>query len=175
MIQPREGLALSAARTRLRERRFAGASRVDVRKLHGGLSGSIVLRTDPYDADGKPEEPTVTKIDSAANLVQEVRETTFIARLGADAVRVLRGPVFSEEQAPHVLAFAEAKLAGPLRERQLAGSIALLRCAWLLSAASAALLVGALARARLGGQTGDILGASQQCAEIAILLVLLAL
>ena len=45
----------------------------------------------------------------------------------------------------------------------------------LIAACAAALLVGALARARLGGQTGDILGASQQCAEIAILLVLIAL
>ena len=34
-------------------------------RLHGGLSGSIVLRTDPIDADDKPEEPTVTKIEGA--------------------------------------------------------------------------------------------------------------
>jgi adenosylcobinamide-GDP ribazoletransferase len=42
-----------------------------------------------------------------------------------------------------------------------------------LAAALAAALVAGLARARIGGQTGDILGASQQLAEIAVLLVLL--
>lgn len=41
-----------------------------------------------------------------------------------------------------------------------------------LSAAVAALVVGALAKARIGGQTGDILGATQQVAEIAALAVL---
>ncbi|MGR3804240.1 adenosylcobinamide-GDP ribazoletransferase [Marinibacterium profundimaris] len=37
-----------------------------------------------------------------------------------------------------------------------------------------AVLAGALARARIGGQTGDILGATQQLAEIAMLLVCIA-
>ena len=64
----------------------------------------------------------------------QVKHTNTIARLGADAVRVLRGPIFSEEQDTQVLAFAEAKIDQPLRERLLDGSILLLRCAWLLSA-----------------------------------------
>ena len=100
-------------------RRAAGSSRVVVSPLHGGLSGSIVLRTDPYDADGKPEEPTVTKLDTAACLVQEVKETNFVARLGASAIRVLRGPVFSEEQSTHVLAFAEARITAPVQQHLL--------------------------------------------------------
>ena len=53
---------------------------------------------------------------------------------------MLRGPVFSEEQASHVIAFAEAKIDGPLRERLLDGSILVLRCAWLLSPESHAAL-----------------------------------
>ena len=48
-----------------------------------------------------------------------------------------------------------------------------------LPAAVAALLaasvVAKLAKARIGGQTGDILGATQQVSELAVLLVLLAL
>ncbi|HEX2117172.1 MAG TPA: adenosylcobinamide-GDP ribazoletransferase [Alphaproteobacteria bacterium] len=40
----------------------------------------------------------------------------------------------------------------------------------ITSAAAAAALVGWLARRRLGGQTGDVLGAAQQLAETAILL-----
>lgn len=43
-----------------------------------------------------------------------------------------------------------------------------------LAAALAALAVAALARARIGGQTGDILGAVQQAAEIAALAALAA-
>lgn len=48
----------------------------------------------------------------------------------------------------------------------------------MLAALSCAVLVwglAALARARIGGQTGDILGAAQQLGEIAVLLTLLAL
>lgn len=41
-----------------------------------------------------------------------------------------------------------------------------------LSGAAAALVVGRLARARIGGQTGDVLGATQQVAECLALLVL---
>lgn len=114
MIQPRAPLVLLPAQTRLLETLFAGSSRVVVSALHGGFSGSIVLRTDPYDADGKPEELTVTKLDTAASLVQEVKETNFVARLGASAIRVLRGPVFAEEQSTHVLAFAEARITAPV-------------------------------------------------------------
>ena len=52
-----------------------------------------------------------------------------------------------------------------------AGLPGLLAALW---AALAVLATGALARAKLGGQTGDILGATQQTAEIAALLALLA-
>jgi adenosylcobinamide-GDP ribazoletransferase len=40
--------------------------------------------------------------------------------------------------------------------------------------ALATLAVGAIARARIGGQTGDILGAAQQMGEVAVLLGLVA-
>lgn len=43
----------------------------------------------------------------------------------------------------------------------------------LVWAALAVALIGALARRKIGGQTGDILGASQQVAEIAVLFCLL--
>lgn len=42
---------------------------------------------------------------------------------------------------------------------------------WLLAAT---LVMGFLARARIGGQTGDVLGATQQVTEIAVLLSILA-
>lgn len=51
----------------------------------------------------------------------------------------------------------------------LAGAIAA-----VLFAALVALAVALLARAKLGGQTGDILGATQQCTQIAVLMGLAA-
>ncbi len=58
----------------------------------------------------------------------------------------------------------------------LAVALALAGVAGLIAAGAAALgalIVARLARARIGGQTGDILGAAQQVAEIAALLCLL--
>ncbi|RVT85647.1 adenosylcobinamide-GDP ribazoletransferase [Rhodobacteraceae bacterium CCMM004] len=59
----------------------------------------------------------------------------------------------------------------------LAGAVVLCGAAGLgaaLAAAAAAVGLGQLARAKIGGQTGDILGAVQQVAEIAALTVLAA-
>lgn len=44
-----------------------------------------------------------------------------------------------------------------------------------LAMAAVAVVVARLARARIGGQTGDILGAAQQLSEVAVLLTLVAL
>jgi adenosylcobinamide-GDP ribazoletransferase len=43
-----------------------------------------------------------------------------------------------------------------------------------LVAATVAVAVGLLARAKIGGQTGDVLGATQQVTEIAVLFALIA-
>ncbi|WP_425357553.1 adenosylcobinamide-GDP ribazoletransferase [Oceanicola granulosus] len=62
----------------------------------------------------------------------------------------------------------------------LAGAGCLLLAPWALVAVALAAgglvaLLGRVARRRIGGQTGDILGAAQQLAEIAVLLVFAAL
>ena len=61
----------------------------------------------------------------------------------------------------------------------IASAIAILACGWtalpmLAVAALAAAAVGLYSRSRLGGQTGDVLGACQQCAEASALLCLAA-
>jgi adenosylcobinamide-GDP ribazoletransferase len=61
----------------------------------------------------------------------------------------------------------------------LAGLAALLLLGWsafgaVFWAAAATLGMGALARSRIGGQTGDVLGATQQIVEIAVLFSILA-
>ena len=55
VIEVRGDLRLESAQLRLLERLFAGCSRVSATKLHGGFSGSLVLQTESYEADGKPE------------------------------------------------------------------------------------------------------------------------
>ena len=47
------GLMLHPAQVRLLERLFTGCSRVYVKKIQGGFSGSLVLRTDSFDAEGQ--------------------------------------------------------------------------------------------------------------------------
>ena len=133
IIQPSDGLELRDADVRLIERLFERATRVRVSALHGGLSGSLVLRTQAFYGEA-PDEPTVTKLDAAAALMSEVARTNAAARLGVPVARVIRGPLFSEEQTTHSLAFVEAKIDVPLRERLRDGSIRLVRCSWLRSA-----------------------------------------
>lgn len=74
---------------------------------------------------------------------------------------------------PRALPCALALLLALLLSLPLVGSTASLMALLAMGAACAAL--GLLARAKIGGQTGDILGAAQQLAEIAGLLCLLAL
>ena len=52
---------------------FLGCSRVAVTALHGGFSGSMVLKTDSYTQDAAIEEPSVVKLDSALAVVEEVK------------------------------------------------------------------------------------------------------
>ena len=61
VIELREKLMLSPAQVRLIERLFSGCRRVTCTKLHGGFSGSLVLKTDSYDEDDRPEEPTIKR------------------------------------------------------------------------------------------------------------------
>jgi adenosylcobinamide-GDP ribazoletransferase len=59
----------------------------------------------------------------------------------------------------------------------LGGTIAIFSGAWpaLIGAPFGGLAVAAIAKHKIGGQTGDILGASQQCAETCALICLVAL
>ena len=75
------------------EHAFAGCSRVVVTKLHGGFSGSLVLKTDSYGLHGSRDEPTVTKLDDAESMLEEVEKTAQFTKLvGASAAQVQRGP-----------------------------------------------------------------------------------
>lgn len=86
---------------------------------------------------------------------------------------------------PHARESGLSRSVGPVTARTavvaagLAAATAVILMGWpglgaLIWAALAAAAMAALARARIGGQTGDILGATQQVVEIAVLLSLLA-
>jgi len=45
--------------------------------------------------------------------------------------------------------------------------------ALMLVAAGVTMAMGVIAQAKVGGQSGDILGACQQCSEVALLMALL--
>ena len=72
-----------------------GCSHIVVTKLHGGFSGSLVLKTDSYGLDGSRDEPTVTKLDDAKSMLEEVERTRgFTEDVGASAAQMQRGPFF---------------------------------------------------------------------------------
>ena len=97
IIVLKDGLVVFEQKTalvRIIERLYSGSSLVTVSKLHGGFSGSLVLNVDSKTA-GRPNEPTVLKIDSAEATVAETARTNLISELvGAEAIRALRGPIY---------------------------------------------------------------------------------
>ena len=138
VIELRGGLQLGAAQVRLIERLFSGCSRVSVTKLYGGFSGSVVLHVNSYNKAGMLEEPTVAKLDDGKAIVQETKRTRDVAAVvGAQAVKVMRGPLFlqpngeEKEASIEALLTADEKIDAPLRECLLDGTIRLLRCRWL--------------------------------------------
>jgi hypothetical protein len=60
--------------------------------LHGGFSGSLVLKTDSYGLDSSPDEPSVTKLDNAVAMLEEYTRTLeFTKHVGASAAKMERG------------------------------------------------------------------------------------
>ena len=127
-------------------------------------------------------------------LFQILRITAIAALVGAEMMTgVLVACVFSRSLMPALMAFLKnarhsglsqsvgappvsAVLAGlavaALLALGLLGALALIP---MLFAMIASLIVAKIAKAKIGGQTGDILGATQQITEITFLLTLIAL
>ena len=147
VIELNNGLVLLPAQVRLLERLFTGCSRISVSKMHGGFSGSLVLRVESWDENGQPGEPTVAKLDDGASLVLEVKQTRFMADFIGDlAIKVMRGPVFlgpdgeEKEASGLILDKIHAEIERPLFDRLKDGTIRLLRCSWLMSPEADAML-----------------------------------
>ena len=104
-LQPgRDGTALELTERQqlLIRLQHPDAARVVVMELHGGASAAAlerpsrrVLQTVGLNGSGQPEEPTLTKLDAAAELVEEVARHDAVAEaLGPYAGRILRRPLY---------------------------------------------------------------------------------
>ena len=95
-------LELTERQKRLIQLQHPDAARVVVKELHSGGSAAAlerpsrrVLQTVGLDGNGQPAEPTLTKLDAAAALVEEVARHDGVAKtLGACAGRILRRPLY---------------------------------------------------------------------------------
>ena len=83
-------LRLELVQVRLIDVLFSGSLKVKVTRLHGGLSGSLVLRADSFDAAGRQEEPTVIKLDTEEEMRKEVEQTKYIAEQAGEGVIAMR-------------------------------------------------------------------------------------
>lgn len=102
-------LELEPVQRMLLKHLFAGCSNVKVAKLHGGFSGSLVLRTQSFDMEGRPEEPTVTKLDGETEMRREVEQTRYIKqKAGEGVIQILREPVYVERRGAVLLEMAGA-------------------------------------------------------------------
>ena len=102
-------LELEPVQRMLLKHLFAGCSNVKVAKLHGGFSGSLVLGTQSFDMDGRPEEPTVTKLDGETEMRREVEQTRYIKqKAGEGVIQILREPVYVERRGAVLLEMAGA-------------------------------------------------------------------
>lgn len=102
-------LKLKPEQEKLIELIFDGCLKVDVTPLHGGLSGSLVLRTDSTDADGRQEEPTVLKLDTREVMQEEVKQTMLIARqAGEGVIEIRREPMYVGDHGAVLLEMAVA-------------------------------------------------------------------
>ena len=96
-VQLQGDLYLEPPQMRLLEQLNAGHSKVKVSRMHGGLSGSLVTRTQSYDTTGHPEDPTVTKIDKEAEVRREVEQTKRIRSIvGEGVIEIVREPEYRD-------------------------------------------------------------------------------
>ena len=92
------GLKLTATQVRLLGLLFADCARAVVGPMHGGLSGSVVLTADTYNAVGQRKEPTIVKLDKQKDMEAEVEQTRHVHNLvGEGVIEIRRPPEYLED------------------------------------------------------------------------------
>ena len=74
-------LDLEQAQLQLLEIIFFDCSHAVISPLAGGLSGSLVLTVDSYDAESRRNQPTVLKLDKEKEMREEVEQTRYVNQL----------------------------------------------------------------------------------------------
>ena len=88
-------LVISERRQRLIQLQHHDAYLVEVKKIHGGFSGSMVLQTTGFSKTKQRLEPEVAKLDSAEALDEEVHRLTSVSEaLGSYANSIAREPLY---------------------------------------------------------------------------------
>jgi hypothetical protein len=117
------GFEVGSAKYRLLQQLCAGCSSARYRHLHGGLSGASVVKLVKFK-QGQQQMPTVVKIDSAANIQEELLATKRVTKLiGDSAPKVIGIPVTAADAvvAKDLVATTAALIVGAL-ELELAGA-----------------------------------------------------
>ena len=62
-----------------------------VELLHGGNSGSLVLKVDSWDMDDRLHEPTIVRLDHTEALESEVQQTdAMLEHIGTSAAPIVK-------------------------------------------------------------------------------------
>ena len=84
-------LSLNQVQEALLQRLYRGSQRVAVELLHGGNSGSLVVKVHSWDMDGGFDQPTIVRLDHSKALESEVQQTVaMLAHIGKDAAAIVK-------------------------------------------------------------------------------------
>ena len=84
-------LSLNQVQEALLQRLYRGSQRVEVKLLHGGNSGSLVLKVNSWDVDGGLDRPTIARLDHTKALKREVQQTvTMLEHMGKNAAAFVK-------------------------------------------------------------------------------------
>ena len=84
-------LSLNQVQETLLQRLYRGSQRVAVELLHGGSSGSLVLKVHSWNMEGGFDQPTIVRLDRTEALESEVQQTVdMLAHIGKSAAAIVK-------------------------------------------------------------------------------------
>eukprot|EP00931_Biecheleriopsis_adriatica_P003876 TRINITY_DN105632_c0_g1_i1.p1 TRINITY_DN105632_c0_g1~~TRINITY_DN105632_c0_g1_i1.p1 ORF type:complete len:3685 (-),score=854.42 TRINITY_DN105632_c0_g1_i1:104-9952(-) len=85
----------------------------EAQKLCGGFSGSVVIRVQPFEADGRPGEPCIVKLDAGDAIREEFTNSENVFKALPDrAARILGEAVYGRNEAGEEMGAMRLELAG---------------------------------------------------------------
>jgi len=85
----------------------------EANKLCGGFSGSVVIRVQPFEADGRPGEPCIVKLDAGEAIREEFQNSANVFKALPDrAARILGDAVYGKTEDGDEMGAMRLELAG---------------------------------------------------------------